>query len=240
MDFPVTIWTLIHQAHLNGNTAARSALETFCEQYRQPVIQFLRQRRVLENRVEDMAHDFLLHLMENDALRRADPARGRFRTYLLAALRNFMASDIVHQNADKRGGGAEHLSIDLPDVADFLADPTDPEVNSHDQAWAVNLITVSYQALEQELIAKGKAERLKVLKSFVLPGRQPPSMPEVAQELNLDEGAVRTEISRYRKRLRELFRAEVARTVVSDTEIEDEIHYLQQVLTNPRVPMPEA
>jgi RNA polymerase sigma factor (sigma-70 family) len=240
MEFPITIWTLIHQADLHGNTAARSALDLFCEQYRQPVIHFLRQRNVIENRVEDMAHDFLLHLIESDALRRATPDRGRFRSYLLAALRNFMASDIVHQNAGKRGGGAEHVSLDSPAVAATLSDPADPEVNSHDRAWAVNLFSVSYKALEDELIAKGKLARIQALRCYVLPGQTAPPLPQIAQELGMDEGAVRTEISRYRKRFRELFRAEVGRTVASAGEIEEEISYLQEVLRHPGVAIPES
>jgi DNA-directed RNA polymerase specialized sigma24 family protein len=235
MEFPVTVWTLIHKANLNGDATARSALETFCQQYRQPVIHFLRQRGVLENRVEDMAHDFLLQLMERDALRRADPAKGRFRSYLLASLRHFMASDITQQQTAKRGNGARHLNLEAVEHAGEIPDPSGPEVTAHDRAWAVNLVLVSYAALEQECAAKGKLERLNKLKPFILPGGTIPQQSTVAAELGQPEENLRVEISRLRKRFRNHFHDEVARTVGSPEEIADEIRYLREVISHPGV-----
>jgi RNA polymerase sigma factor (sigma-70 family) len=233
MDFPDTIWSLIHKAHLHGDTSARSALETFCEQYRKPVIHFLRQRGVIENRVEDMAHDFLLQLIDRDGLRRADPAKGRFRSYLFAALRHFMATDIAQQQAAKRGSGAVHVNLEEAESFGEIPDPSDPEVNSHDRAWAVNLLLVSYSILESEAAAKGKLRRFQALKPFVLPGGELRPQAEVAQELGETDESIRVEISRLRKRFRQIFREEVARTVANAGEIDDEIQYLREVLRHP-------
>src|SRR5687768_4329586 len=101
MDFPSTHWSMLAQASLHGETAARQSLDSFCRRYRAPVIALLRRRGVIESRVEDMTHDFFLHLMKHSSLKRADPALGRFRSFINGSLKRFLADDVVHNHAQK-------------------------------------------------------------------------------------------------------------------------------------------
>jgi DNA-directed RNA polymerase specialized sigma24 family protein len=234
MDFPPTVWTLINKASLNGDTVARGALETFCEQYRGPVIAYLRSRGISENRVEDLAHDFLLNFMVMDFAKRADRAKGRFRSYLLGALKKFMISDLRALTRQKSGGGAEQLSLDAPGVAEVIADPSEEEIREHDRNWAVNLLRLSFGLLEREMLDRGRRDALPFLKPFLLPtGEDPPPYAVLAQQLNSTEDAARAEVSRLRKRFRVIFKEEVARTLDGPEEVEEEIAYLTRALRMP-------
>src|SRR5882724_1050881 len=139
MDFPSTHWSLLTRATLNGDALATTALEEFCRRYRQPIVQFVRYRGVAESDVEDVTHDFLLHLLEKSALRRANAARGRFRSFLLGALVRYLGDVYDRHRALKRGGGQAPLSLDL--MAEGAAPVTSQaEEATFDRAWATELL----------------------------------------------------------------------------------------------------
>ena len=124
MAFPSTHWNVLAQATLHGDAAATGALAEFYRRYRQPIVHFIRWRGFSSAEAEDLAHDFLLYLMEKSVLRRADAARGRFRSFLLSVLVRFLGDVRDRREALKRGGGA--VTIDLPDAdltSAFAADP---------------------------------------------------------------------------------------------------------------------
>jgi len=236
MDFPSTQWTELARATLHGDSAAGMALADFCRNYRRPVMQYLRWRGAPENRVEDLTHDFLVHLLEHSALRRADRAKGRFRSYLCAALVRFMSNDAKLNGALKRGGGAEHISLD--NVAE-LPQPSASETIFLDREWALNLMEQAVEDMETEWTASGKAARFAALRRFLPGATLPADYPEAARVTGLPDAALRTEVSRMRKRFREIIRSHVAATVLSPLDVDDELTHLHRVLTASGNQLPE-
>lgn len=237
MEFPTTQWTALALASLNGDTSAHQALEQFFLRYREPVVRTLRRRGVLETKVEDMAHDFFLQLMESSSLKRADPARGRFRQFISGALSHFLADDVLRQSRQKRGGGAAHLSLDAEGgIANEAAAPRTFDETALDRDWALAVFGRALDALAAAWQDAGKAERFAVLRCF-LPGTQESLTPqEGAVRLGMSDGNFRSELSRLRTQFRGLLRAEVAATVASPAEIEDEMQYLRNVLAGTAAP----
>ena len=170
----------------------------------------LRARGVLESRVEDMAHDFFLRLMQRSTLRRADPARGRFRCFLGAALKYFLADDVDRNHAQKRGGTAVHVCLDEGMEIAEAANPSYGDDLVLDREWALHLMESALSDLEKDCSTAGKEGRFAALRPF-LPGASTPANPEEAMRLTgMSDTALRTEVSRLRKRLREFVRARVA------------------------------
>lgn len=232
MEFPSTQWTQLARATLHGDSAAGMALADFCRNYRRPVMQYLRWRGVPENRVEDLTHDFLLHLLEHSALKRADRERGRFRSYLCAALVRFMSNDAKLNGAIKRGGGVEHISIDLAgDSGAELLQPAASETLFLDREWALNLMERALEDVEREWNGHRKTGRFGALRPFLPGAMQPADYPEAARLSGISEASLRTEVSRLRKRFREIVRSHVAATVPSPFNVDDELTHLHRVLT---------
>jgi hypothetical protein len=232
MDFPSTRWTQLAEATLHGDSAAGLALAEFCRSYRRPVMQFLRWRGVTENRVEDLAHDFLLHLLEHSALKRADRVQGRFRNYLCAALVRFMSSDVKFNGALKRGGGVPHVSLDAE--GDFGAELPQPSANEAlflDREWALNLMERTVEDIESEWNEAGKGGRFAALRPFLPGATRPADYVEAARLTGMGDMALRTEVSRLRKRFRDIVRKHVAGTVPSPVDVDDELAHLLRVLT---------
>jgi RNA polymerase sigma-70 factor (ECF subfamily) len=230
MDFPATPYSLFANSALK-----KDALDYFCNHYRRPVVQFLQRRDVAMDHVEDIAHDFLLHIMKSGALRRMDRTKGKFRTYILAGLKHFLASKIAYETTDRRGGAMVKLFLDIDGVAETVMDPRDPEVLEHDRMWAINLYLSAIARLRQEYQTSGKSDRFEAFRAFILPNGSPPSMAEVGNRLNMSEVAVRAELMRLRKHLLQNFRSEIAITVATPEEMEEEFQYLQQIIQGPGV-----
>jgi RNA polymerase sigma-70 factor (ECF subfamily) len=228
MAFPTTRWSLLVRATIHGDAAQAEALGEFYRRYREPVLAYLRNRHPSAN-AEDLAQEFFLHLMENSTLQRADPLRGRFRSFLLGALNRFLSRDRTQRQAVKRGGGETPLSLDgLPPGAGEPAVP--PEVSrAFDQEWAKDLLL----RVRRELAARWKAppaESIMLLR--YLPGAvHTPAYEVAATELGWTLARLKTEVFRQRQTFREMVRAEVALTVDSPEEIEAELKHLRLVLS---------
>lgn len=232
MDFPSTQWTELAQATLHGDSAAGLALAEFCRSYRRPVLQFLRWHGAPEQRVEDMTHDFLLHLLEHSSLKRADRAQGRFRSYLCAALVRFMSNDVKRNSALKRGGGAEHISFDAAgDSGAELPQPSAGEALFLDREWALNIMERAVEDTEREWSESGKTRRFAALRPFLPGATLPADYPEAARLTGMSDAALRADVSRLRKRFREIVRSHVAATVLSPLDVDDELTHLHRVLT---------
>jgi DNA-directed RNA polymerase specialized sigma24 family protein len=232
MDFPTTQWTQLAHASLHGDAEAGRALEEFCASYRAPIIRVLRTRGVLENCVEDLAHDFMLHLMRHSALKKADRERGRFRQFVSGALTHFLHHDARSNQAQKRGGGVAPLCLD-ENLEEAAQGPNgDAGDLVLDREWAVHLIDSAVGDVEQEWTATGKAERFAALRTFLPGASQPADYEEAARLTSLSDTALRTEVSRMRKRFREFVRARVAATVPSPADVNSELAHLRQVLTH--------
>lgn len=227
MLFPTTHWTLLAKASQDGHPAGQGALEELCRRYRAPVHAFIRSRGRSEEEAEDLTQDFLVYLLDSALFQRADKLRGRFRTLLLQALVWFLNDEWDRRQAEKRGGGVAPVPL-APDDAS-LALPRE-EVLEFDRSWALAVLKAAWVALEQEYIADGRAETLRVLRRF-LPGAElPPSYQEAAALLGISTGTLGSELSRMRTRLLEQTRAEIGRTVSAPHEIADELAYLHRLL----------
>jgi DNA-directed RNA polymerase specialized sigma24 family protein len=236
MNLPSTHWTMLAQATLHGDTSAGQALATFCQRYREPIMAMIRSRGMIESRLEDLTHDFLLQLMRNSSLRRVDPAKGRFRQFLHGALTNFLSDDAQKTAALKRGGGVLVLSLDAADgLVDRLSTPLFDET-AMDREWALHLMSQAVQRVALDWNTPTKAARFEVLRQF-LPGMMD-AIPheEAARRMGLSATGFRTELSRLRVAFRVAVRAEIAATVDGPEQIEEELSYLLTVLRAPDAP----
>jgi len=240
--FPSTHWTLLAQATLTGDTAGREALARLCENYRPPVVAFLRARGVPRAEADDLAQDLFQRLLTSRAWKRADPSRGKFRTFLLSILQHIMCSQWAREQAQKNGGGRPTLSLDLleDDSAwEPAAQSVEPSME-FDRAWALRTLRAAFQRVETRWAAAGRVREFDVYRRF-LPGSQcQPDYAAVALELSVNEGAARTAVSRLRGELGEALRQEIALTVAAPGDVEAEMAYLRNVLASPGVDMASA
>ena len=230
MDFPSTHWSQLAGATLHGDSVARGALEEFCRRYRVPIAQFIRARGVPAAQVEDLAHDFFLHVMEKSTLRRADASRGRFRSFLLGALMRFLRDVGDRERAAKRGGGAAPLSLD--DAGADGAAPAVPPATAaeFDREWAHHVLALALLRLKADYVGRGQATEFAVLRAYVPGGVAPPPYETAAAQLGITLAALKTNVHRLRERFRACLREELATTVASPAEIDAEVTYLGQVL----------
>jgi DNA-directed RNA polymerase specialized sigma24 family protein len=228
MYFPTTQWTLLAQASMNGETAARQALEDLCRRYWSPLYHFIRARGFGETEAEDLTQEFVLHLVEHSTLRRADRLRGRFRSFLCGALVRFLADERDRRQAQKRGGGAVHVHLHngTPDVA-VTSESTDV---LFDREWALTILENSLRLMRDELESSGTGEKFAVLRQFLPGSVNPPSYETAAAQLGLSLPALKSELHRLRQRFKAVVRQEVANTVSAPHEIDQEMNHLQQVL----------
>src|SRR6476659_10125181 len=234
-SFAATHWTLILRAGQSDPTeTARKALSDFCEAYWPPLYAFLRHRSHAHHEAQDLVQGFFAHLLEQNTLSRADQEKGRLRTFLLGSLQKLLCNEYDRARALKRGGGHRIVSIDehLPETeASMMATPHLSDSRSYDLLWASNIVKRAWQHLQNAFEEQGKAEWLEVLRPFVAGGgRTPPNQEEAAAKLGVPIATLRTGLSRLRQRYREALRREVASTVSDPAEVDQELHYLYQIL----------
>lgn len=216
-SFHPTHWTLVLSAR--GKSAeAKAALADLCATYYVPVVSFLHREGRNEDAAREMAHAFFESLLAG-GLGMPDPERGRFRSYLLGALKHFLVKQRGGLLAAKRGGGAEHVPLEAEEALPPMADDS----LAFDREWALTLIARALAALESEY--SGKPRVFAVLKPW-LDGAVEGPQAEAAVELGISEGAVKVAIHRLRARFRELIRAEVATTVNDPAEVGEELRHL--------------
>ena len=215
-SFHSTRWTLVLRARGDGDVA-KAALSDLCAAYYDPVILFLQRDGRTEDQAREVAHDFFETLLTG-GLGSPDPARGRFRSYLLGALKHFLMKRRASGIAEKRGGGAEHVPFESGN--DF-GSPDD--TLTFDRTWALSLIARSLEALEVEQAAH--APRFAILKPW-LGTEATGSQADAARDLGMSETAVKVAIHRLRARFREIIRTEIAATVADPADAADELRHL--------------
>jgi len=235
-SFQTTHWTLVLSARRSDQReTAREALSDLCEAYWPPVYTFLRLRGHASPEAQDLVQGFFAHLLEKNTLSRADKEKGRLRTFLLGSLQNFLCNEYDRSRRLKRGGGHPVVSIDqhLPEAEASMMDTAHlSEFRGYDLAWASNIVKRAWQQLQDSFAAEGKAESLEVLKPFVDGSkRTPPDQEQAAKKLGVPIATLRTWIWRLRQRYREALRREVASTVPDPADVDQELHYLYQILT---------
>jgi RNA polymerase sigma factor (sigma-70 family) len=214
--------------------AAREALSRFCETYWPPLYSFVRHRGYSSADAQDLVQSFFAHLLEHNALTRADQEKGRLRTFLLGSLQNFLFNEYDRARALKRGGGHRIVSIEehLPEAeAAMLATSHLSDAGCYDLVWASNIVSRAWQNLQKAFVAEGKAEWLEELRPFVAGGSAtPPNQEEASARLGVPIATLRTWLSRLRQRYRESLRMEVASTVSDPADVDQELHHLYQIL----------
>ncbi|TXT37602.1 MAG: DNA-directed RNA polymerase subunit sigma24 [Planctomycetota bacterium] len=224
--FATTQWSIVLRAAQPDDSAARAALEMLCGRYWFPLYAFARRRVATLHEAQDLTQEFFLRLLEKNSLAAASPERGRFRSFLLASLKNFLANEWDRANAQKRGGGHERLSLDWESGESRLSlEPAhaDTPEREFERQWALTLLDNVVQRLQDEFVTAGKSRQFELLKETLTGSRAVLDYEAVAEELSMSEEAARQTAHRLRKRYRELLREEVSATVESDEEVEDEI-----------------
>jgi RNA polymerase sigma-70 factor (ECF subfamily) len=227
--FATTHWSLIVAAREPSSPAARQALARLCEAYWYPLYAYIRRHGHPADEAQDLTQEFFTRLLERDLLGSADPARGRFRAFLLAACKHFLANERDRACTLKRGGGRAPLSLDLNDAEGRYGREPSHDLTPDklfERRWALTLLDRALARLREEFTAKGKEETFDRLRVFLVGDRGAPSHGDVASELGMTAGAVKVAAHRLRQRYRELLREEIAHTVEAPEEIDEEIRDL--------------
>ena len=221
------------QAGQDDSRQAATALEQLCRTYWYPLYAFVRREGHSPEEAADLTQEFFSRLLADNSLSRVSPSKGKFRSFLLAAMKHLLANEWHRSQAQKRGGGAAHFSLDALAAEDrYQLDPPDeatPET-IFDRRWAEALVDAVTARLQSEFASTGMTERFEALKVFLLADEEPASYAQTAAKLGLTESAVKSAIHRMRQRYGELLRAEIANTVTSPQEMEEELRHFVAVL----------
>jgi RNA polymerase sigma factor (sigma-70 family) len=230
--FVTTQWTQV-LATRGDSPEARQALSDLCAAYYTPVFVLIRRATPNEEVARDLTQEFFARLLARAGLGQVDPERGRFRFFLLGAVKHFLADVHDEQGRLKRGGGQVHVSLDAGtdsspglEVAD--ASLPSPELE-FDREWAVTLLARALDRLGRE--HTGKGEHFPALKPWLTGDKQDVSLADMAARIGMSEGALRVALHRLRKRFRELVKEEIAGTVGDSTHVREEMGYLLEVLS---------
>ena len=231
-QFPTTRWTLVVAAADPCRKEARSALVSLCESYWYPLYAYLRRRGYSADEAQDLTQEFFIRVLEGRYLDRADPEKGRFRSFILTSLKFFVADEQDRQRACKRGGG-ELLPLEFSSgEGRYQREPAHDETPERifERRWALSLLDRVVERLRNEFVHHGRLEHFERLKVFLL-GQSDAPYAALALEMNTSEGALKVAIHRLRKRYRELFRQEIADTVADPADVESELRFLAAVLS---------
>lgn len=227
--FFTTQWSLVVRAGDLANPAAQAALETLCGRYWFPLYAYVRREGYGMHDAQDLTQAFFARFLEKDYLHDVDPSRGRFRSFLLASLRHFLANARDHAKAAKRGGGRTALSLDFSQAEDrYLHEPASDwtaEKLFH-RRWAVEMLHAVMERLQAEWATPEKRAFFLAVQAFLSDVAPTRTYGDVAEELGMTEGAVKTAVHRMRRRYRELLREEIAQTVSDPEEVDEEIQQL--------------
>ncbi len=224
--FQTTRWSVVLEARA-GSEHSRRALEMLCRTYRAPVVAYVRGRGRSNEDAEDLAQAFFTRFIERDFHAQADPARGRFRSFLLTSLKNFLDDEREHGAAQKRGGRAQFQPLD--GQTDIAGEHETPE-QAFERAWAQAALRAAMRRLQAETAAAGKAALFAQLCEFLIERPDDAEYERIAKALNLRRNTLAVAVHRLRLRLRQLVREELADTAADDRELDREMHELRHSL----------
>ena len=238
--FATTRWSLVLQAKDQPSPDAREALADLCRAYWYPIYALIRRRSRDGHEAQDLTQGFFTRLLEKDFLGDVDPARGRFRAFLLAAVKHFIANEWDKDRAAKRGGGRRVVSLDTRSFdwdsgeSRFLLEPSHELTAERlfERQWALALLDRVLSRLRDEHRDAEKLAQFETLQRFLSLDRDTANYADAAERLNTSEPAARVAAHRLRKRYRVLLRDEIAHTVATPEEVEDELRYLFVVLSS--------
>jgi RNA polymerase sigma factor (sigma-70 family) len=233
--FVTTHWSVVLTAGRSDTTRAQAALEQLCRNYWHPLYGYVRGSGYSREEAEDLTQEFFARLLARNSVARADPARGRFRSFLLASLKHFLANEWEKSRTQKRGGRAQILPLEFDTAETRCAQPVAPgdtPDRAYDRQWALALLEVVLGGLRREYRQAGREALFLGLKDTLSGGRPEIPYRELALRLGLSEGAVKVAAHRLRQRYRELLREEVANTVAEPAEVEQEMKALFAALAS--------
>lgn len=227
--FATTRWTVVLAAGRQASPQAAVALEELCRTYWYPLYVYVRRQTPTREDAEDLTQSFFARFLDKNYLEGLRSEKGKFRAFLLAALKHFLTNEWDRANRQKRGGGVAPLSLDWQDAdTRYQIDPADnlsPD-KLYDRAWAVTLLERVITRLRDESAAAGKLKLFEQLKPFLMVGKSAIPYGEAAAALDLTEGAVRVAVHRLRRRYRELLRGEISQTLSDPAQVEEEMRAL--------------
>jgi RNA polymerase sigma-70 factor (ECF subfamily) len=227
--FATTHWSVVLAAGSPSSSHYQEALNTLCRTYWFPLYAYLRRNGYDTHQAEDHTQAFFTYLLEKRGLRVADPEKGKFRSFLLATLKHFVGDERDRARAKKRGGGRKILSLDFDKAETWYAlEPAhqlSPE-KLFEKSWALTVVDRTIARLKAESVSTNKQKLFDHLKVYLTSRRDSTGYRDAAAELDMTEGAVKVAVHRLRARYRELLRDEIAQTVSTEAEIDQEIRDL--------------
>ena len=231
--FVTTRWTRVLDAR-GDSTEAKAALSELCATYYAPVFAFMRRSVPDEDSARDFTQEFFARLLARGGINNVAPQRGRFRSFLLGAIKHFLADMRDHDRRLKRGGGQANESLDANAETSSGLEAPDSKAASpdgeFDRKWALTLLGRALAAMAQEYKEAGKSEQFEALKPWLTGDGGNFSQAETAGQLEMNEGAVKVAIHRLRRRLREIIKNEISQTVKERADIDSEMHDLLEAL----------
>lgn len=231
--FVTTLWSVVLQAGKDDSTQAAGALERLCRVYWYPLYAFARRAGLSPHDAEDATQSFFSHLLKQGLVAKADPTRGRFRSFLLMSFKHHVGQLREKAEALKRGGGQHIESLDeVPAEDRYQLEPPDEKSPDRlfERRWAVTLIEAALGRLEGEWRQAGKLAHFEALRPFLVGDQGEATDEELGQRLGCKAGAARVSLHRFRQRYSEIFRSEVAQTLADPAELEAELQHLRRVL----------
>ena len=233
-NFETTQWSVVLAAGDADGPGSREALEALCETYWYPLYAYVRRRGQSEENARDLTQGFFAKLLEKNWVAAADRERGKFRTFMLTALKHYMADEWDRQRAQKRGGGNLPISLDFDTAEDGykleLPDDRTPE-DVFEESWARTLMDRARQRLRGDMLVPGKEQRFELIEGVITGEREDSSYREIAGILEMSEAAVKVAVYRMRRRFGEILRAEVADTVSDAADVDVEVKHILGLLS---------
>jgi RNA polymerase sigma-70 factor (ECF subfamily) len=234
MGFHTTHWTMVLTARDQEGTAAREALDSLCTTYWYPLYAFIRRQGVTAEEAEDLTQEFFHRFLRRNALDSVRPTAGKFRSFLLVCLKNFLANERERAQAQRRGGGRPLLTLNGEDAETRFslepADPLTPEM-AFERHWAFAVLERTMAELKREYSTGEKRQQFEDFQGFLPGGQGATSRADLAAKRGVTVGAIDVAVHRLRQRFGVLLREQVTQTVSCEDEVEEEIRYLISVLS---------
>lgn len=227
--FVTTHWSVVLAAGRSDTTRSRDALARLCQTYWYPLYAYVRRRGYSAHDAQDLTQGFFARILEKHSIACADPERGRFRSFILTAMNNFLGQEWEKARAQKRGGGSEVLSLDLAQAEQrYDLEPATSETpdKDFDKKWALALLESVMAQLEGEYLHENKPDLFNALKQTLTGARESQPYADLAKQLDTTEAAIKVAVHRLRRRYRELLQSEIANTVSSPDEVKEEMRHL--------------
>ena len=229
-EFQTTHWSVVLQAVSGDSTAA---LERLCRTYWYPLYAFVRRQGHDVHDAQDLTQGFFELFLAKHYLKDVDRDKGRFRSFLLASLKHYLANEWKKAHRQKRGGWVEIISFDAADAEERYQLESADEFSAeliYDRRWARAVLDSVMTKLREEFVQAGKGARFEPLSRFIFQEPQPGEYPRLATQWKVTESGVRSSVQRIRERYAALFRTEIAHTVSDPRDVDGEIAYLIKAL----------